>query len=69
MIDISSLTREQRLRLLEQLWDSLATVPEALPLTEGQQIELDHRLDAFASEGQAGVDGMELLERLRKTRQ
>jgi putative addiction module component (TIGR02574 family) len=33
-LDIASLTLEERLSLLEELWDSLAAAPEAVPLTE-----------------------------------
>lgn len=33
-LDIVALTPEERLSLLEQLWDSLAATPEAIPLTE-----------------------------------
>jgi putative addiction module component (TIGR02574 family) len=68
LIDISSLSRDQRLRLLEQLWDSLAVTPDAVPLTNGQRLELDRRLDAFASDGQTGIVGKEFLEQLRKSR-
>ena len=32
-LDIASLTPEERLDLLEELWDSLAATPEAIPLT------------------------------------
>ena len=60
LIDISSLSRD--LRLLEQLWDSLAVTPDAVPLTNGQRLELDRRLDAFASDGQTGIVGKEFLE-------
>jgi len=68
LIDISSLSRDQRLRLLEQLWDSLDVTPDAVPLTNGQRLELDRRLDAFASDGQTGIVGKEFLEQLRKSR-
>jgi len=44
-IDIDKLTTEQRLHLLEMLWESLRKSPEALPLTDAQREELDRRLD------------------------
>ena len=37
MIDIATLSQEERLRLLEQLWDSLSSTPEAIPLTDAQR--------------------------------
>jgi putative addiction module component (TIGR02574 family) len=42
-IDIAKLSPEERLELLEQLWDSLS--PEAVPMTDAQEEELDRRLD------------------------
>jgi putative addiction module component (TIGR02574 family) len=48
MIDIATLSQEERLRLLEQLWDSLSAAPETIPLTDGQLEELDRRLDELA---------------------
>ena len=35
-IDIANLSVEERLRLLEELWDSLSATPEAIPLTNAQ---------------------------------
>lgn len=43
-VDITSLTPEERLDLLHELWDSVAATPAAIPLTEVQRIELDRRL-------------------------
>ncbi|HWP85248.1 MAG TPA: addiction module protein [Terriglobia bacterium] len=50
-IDIAGLSREERLRLLDQLWESLAAKPEALLLTDAQREELDRRLDDLEREG------------------
>jgi putative addiction module component (TIGR02574 family) len=45
-LDISRLTPAERILLAEDLWDSLATTQEPLPLTLPQTQELDRRLDA-----------------------
>jgi len=37
----------ERIQLVEDIWDSIAEVPEELPLTAAQQAELDRRLDAY----------------------
>ena len=37
----------ERIQLVEDIWDSIAEMPEELPLTEAQQVELDRRLDAY----------------------
>jgi putative addiction module component (TIGR02574 family) len=54
-VDIAALTPEERLSLLEQLWDSLTTTPEAIPLTEAQREELDRRLDDLEVDGPVGM--------------
>ena len=64
-LDIASLTPEERLTLLEDLWDSLATAPEALPLTPAQRAELDRRLDDLDAEGPVGIPWDEVLSQIR----
>jgi len=38
---------EERIRLVEDLWDSIAADQQALRLTAEQKAELDRRLDAY----------------------
>jgi putative addiction module component (TIGR02574 family) len=64
-LDITALTPEERLSLLEQLWDSLSTEPEAVPLTQAQRTELDRRLDDLDLEGPVGIPWDEVLSRIR----
>jgi putative addiction module component (TIGR02574 family) len=64
-LDIASLTPEERLRLLEELWDSLAAAPKVVPLTEAQRAELDRRLDDLDREGPVGIPWEEVLNRIR----
>ena len=64
-MDIASLTLEERLSLLEELWDSLAVAPGAVPLTEAQRAELDRRLDDLEREGPVGIPWDEVLSRIR----
>jgi putative addiction module component (TIGR02574 family) len=45
-LDISSLTPAERIMLAEELWDSLASDHDPLPLTPAQGEELDRRLAA-----------------------
>jgi len=61
--DIAKLSPEERLELLEQLWDSLS--PEAIPMTEAQNEELDRRLDELDRDGPIGIPWNEVLERIR----
>jgi putative addiction module component (TIGR02574 family) len=45
-IDINRLTPAERIMLAEDLWESLASDHEPLPLTPAQSEELDRRLAA-----------------------
>lgn len=65
-LDIASLTPEERLLLLEELWDSLAAKPETIPLTDAQRAELDRRLDELEAEGPVGIPWEEVLSRIRR---
>ena len=64
-VDIASLTPEERLDLLEELWDSLAATPGAIPLTDAQRAELDRRLDDLDREGPVGIPWDDVVRRIR----
>ncbi len=64
-IDIASLDAAARLRLIEELWESLRTSPDAVPLTEAQRNELDRRLDVIDRGDDAGIPWEEVLNRIR----
>ena len=46
-IKLSELPVDERIKLVEELWDSIAADQDALPLTKEQKAELDRRLDAY----------------------
>lgn len=46
MTDILQMTPAERLELIGEIWDSLSSSPESIPLTEAQKAELDRRLEA-----------------------
>jgi len=64
-VDITRLSPAERLRLLEQLWDSLSD--DDVPLTSAQRRELDRRLDDLEREGPRGIPWEEVLDRLEST--
>jgi putative addiction module component (TIGR02574 family) len=41
--EVLALPREDRLQLVEDLWDSLAAEPEAIPVPDWHREELDRR--------------------------
>jgi len=61
-IDIERLSADDRLRLLERIWDSLA--PDAVPVTEPQRVELDRRLDDAEHDGSVGIPWDDVMRRL-----
>lgn len=63
-IDIKSLTAEERLALLEVIWDSLE--PEAVPVTDAQRRELDRRLDDLEGDRDGGIPWDEVLRQIRE---
>ncbi len=44
---LQALPVEERIRVVEDLWDSIAADQKALSLTAAQKAELDRRLDAY----------------------
>jgi len=54
LADIVELPIDERIQLVEDVWDSIAAVPEAVPLTDAQHAELDRRLEAYHKDPAAG---------------
>jgi putative addiction module component (TIGR02574 family) len=52
-LDLSSLTPDEKLQLIDDLWGSLR--PEDFALTDDQRAELDRRLDRLERDGPVGT--------------
>lgn len=65
-VDISELSPQQRLELIEQLWDSLTAAD--VPLTPAQRAELRRRLERLEREGVSGRSWDEVELRIRAAR-
>lgn len=65
--DILQLTIAERIQLAEDIWDSVAAFPDAIPLTDAQKEELDRRLQAYAKNPDEGISWAELKDKLRKS--
>ena len=63
-VDILELSIEERIQMVEEIWDSIAAVPEAIALSEEQKDELDRRLKAYHRNPDAGSPWMEVRERV-----
>lgn len=64
-VDLTRLSRDEQLDLLDRLWESLGRDPEAFPLTDPQKKELDRRLDELEAEGPTGLTWDEVVARVR----
>lgn len=65
-LNIKDLSTEERLGLIEQLWDSLRDTPSQVPLTAAQREELDRRLDEIDQGAADGIPWEEVLRQIRK---
>jgi putative addiction module component (TIGR02574 family) len=64
--DIIELSVAERIQAVEDIWDSIAAVPEAVRLTEHQKAELDRRLEAYHRSPDAGMPWAKVRERIRR---
>lgn len=67
---LDDLSSDEKLQLLERLWDSLSREPAALRLTEAQRRELDRRLDELEQENEqtASIPWEDVVRRIREPR-
>jgi len=63
---LRNLPLEERMHLVEELWDSIAADQNALPLTAEQKAEIDKRLNAYENDGNPGRSAEEAIGELRK---
>lgn len=66
IVRLKSLPVDDRIRLVEDLWDSIAAEQSALTLSPGQIADLDRRLDAYEADPQAVYPAEEVLLDARK---
>lgn len=63
---VDSWPTEDRLRLIEEVWERLAAAPEAVTLTSAQEQDLRRRLDAYRDNLNAGSPWEEVNARLQR---
>lgn len=64
-LNLHDLSPQDRLELIEELWDSFSEKPEDVPLTDAQREELDRRLDDLERSGPVGIPWEEVLQQIR----
>jgi len=65
-IDINKLTPEERLELIEELWESLSTDPAKIPLTDAQARELDRRMLEMDQDDSLGIPWETVMAQIRE---
>ena len=53
--NILQLSVPERIQLVEDIWDSILTIPESVELSNEQKQELDKRLDAYHKNPNKGI--------------
>ncbi len=63
---LQQLPVDERIKLVEALWDSIAADQNALALTPDQKTELDTRLDAYAVDKNRGRLAADAIADIRR---
>jgi putative addiction module component (TIGR02574 family) len=66
--ELLELPADQRLQLVEAIWDSLIEVPEAVPVTDDVREELDRRLAAYYDDPSSARPWREIRDELFGTK-
>ena len=66
LAELHALPIDERIQLVEDIWDSIAADQALLPLTDEQRTELDRRLDAYESDNMRGREASEVVVALKK---
>jgi putative addiction module component (TIGR02574 family) len=65
-LDLSALTPDEKLALIDDLWGSLR--PEDLALTPEQRVELDRRLECLDRDGPVGIPWETVRSQMSRTK-
>ena len=64
--DALSLSIPERIQLVEDIWDTIASEAEAVELTEEEKKIIDQRLEAYHRNPEAGSSWEEVYQRIVK---
>jgi putative addiction module component (TIGR02574 family) len=65
LTEIIQLSISERLQLVEDIWDSITAIPGAIPLTDEQKKELDHRLLEYKLQPGTGIPWDKVKEKIQ----
>ncbi|MBC8180450.1 addiction module protein [candidate division KSB1 bacterium] len=64
--DVLEMNVAERILFVEDIWDSIASVPETVNLTESQRKELDQRLEMYHRNPDEGSAWEDVKQRILK---
>jgi putative addiction module component (TIGR02574 family) len=62
--DVTGLSVAERIQFVEDVWDSIAEIPEQVELPEKAKKELDKRIDAYHKNPDQGSPWKEVKQRI-----
>ena len=65
---VLELSIPEHIQLVEDIWDSIAAVPQTLPLSQAQRYELDRRLEDYWQHPEDGSPWEDVKRRILGTR-
>ncbi len=68
MNEILQLSIPERLELIENTWETIEAVPDAIELTDAQRQELDRRLELYRQNPTSGSTWEEVKQRIENSR-
>lgn len=63
---VFDLSPSEKLQLVEDLWDDIASTPEEVPVHEWQKRELERRKADFLKHPESGLSWEDVKKRIRK---
>jgi putative addiction module component (TIGR02574 family) len=64
LAQIKQLTKEEKLQLVEDLWDEIAAMPDDLPVSDEEKALLDSRFEAHSKSPEEALTLEEFRKRL-----
>ena len=68
MDEILTLPADERLRIVETIWDSIAAEPDSVPVTDAQKREIEARLEEYRRDPSIAIPWEVARQRLREGR-
>ena len=63
-VDIAELPLDERIQLVEDIWDTIAELPDTVEVPDWHKAELDKRLESYHANDREGTPWSELKAKL-----